>query len=47
MMHHINEIKIDNRLENLQVLTRGEHSSLHNRQKPRKRDKTTGRFISE
>lgn len=29
-VHHINEIKIDNRLENLQVLTRSEHTSLHN-----------------
>lgn len=28
-VHHINEIKTDNRLENLQILTREEHSALH------------------
>lgn len=29
-IHHINEIKHDNRLENLQILTKSEHTSLHN-----------------
>ena len=28
-VHHINENKLDNNIENLQLLTRGEHSSLH------------------
>jgi hypothetical protein len=32
-VHHINEIKSDNRLENLQVLTRSEHTKLHNEQR--------------
>lgn len=30
VVHHINEIKDDNDLKNLQILTRSEHSTLHN-----------------
>jgi len=29
VVHHINENKKDNRLENLQLMTKSEHSSLH------------------
>lgn len=29
-VHHINENKKDNRIENLQVMSKSEHSSLHN-----------------
>lgn len=36
-VHHINQDKLDNRVENLQVLTRSEHQKLHH--KLRKEDK--------
>jgi len=29
VVHHINEIKTDNRIKNLQVMTRKEHNKLH------------------
>jgi len=32
-VHHINQDKLDNRLENLQILTRSEHQKLHHRLK--------------
>ena len=32
IVHHINEIKTDNRIKNLQIVTRAEHSRMH---KPR------------
>lgn len=44
-VHHINEIKTDNRIENLIPLTKVEHTRLHNNKKIIKRD-NLGRFIS-
>lgn len=44
-VHHINEIRTDNRLENLQILTRSEHTSLHNKNKYLKRCEKTGRIL--
>ena len=39
-VHHINYNKLDNRLENLQLVTIIEHKKLH-------RDKVTGRFVTK
>lgn len=43
-VHHINEDRFDNRVENLLVLTKGEHVSLHNSKRVMERDKL-GRFL--
>lgn len=32
-VHHVNENKKDNRIENLQIITKSEHTSLHNKEK--------------
>lgn len=42
-VHHINGLRIDNRPENLMVLTKSEHCSLHGKLKKNKRDEF-GRF---
>ena len=35
VLHHANSEKTDNRLENLEILTRGEHATEHNAARPR------------
>ena len=43
-MHHKNMVKTDNRVENLEIMTIGEHRSLHNKLKPLKHG-SDGRFL--
>lgn len=43
-VHHKNEITTDNRIENLQPMFRGEHTSEHNKSKIIIRDTNTGRI---
>ena len=47
IVHHIDENKLNNDPSNLMVLTRGEHTALHNRKNVRERDPKTGRFLPD
>ena len=46
IVHHINEDRLDNRIENLEVLSMGEHFSLHNKKLSQLRHRNNkGQFI--
>lgn len=45
VVHHKNHIRTDNRPENLEVMLKSKHSSIHSLESPRPRDEKTGRFI--
>lgn len=46
-VHHKDGNKLNNVPENLEVISRARHTTLHNLLEPQQRDTITGRFISE
>lgn len=47
-VHHMNGDRLDNRLENLELVSRGEHTRLHQSGRPSRnpnRDPATGQFL--
>lgn len=46
-VHHKDKNRLNNSLDNLVVMLKSEHSSMHNKENPVERDKVTGRFIKK
>ena len=46
-VHHIDGNHNNNETSNLMIVTRSQHTRIHNKIKPRKHDAVTGRFITE
>ena len=47
IVHHKNHNRLDNRPENLEIMKKGKHSSMHCLESPMPRDEKTGRFVSK
>lgn len=45
VVHHKDGNHNNNDVRNLEILTRGEHTSIHNKLDPMDRDEESGRFI--
>ena len=45
VVHHKNRDRLDNRLENLELMTAGQHTAIHNIERGRERDPKTVRFV--
>lgn len=44
LLHHVNDDRADNRIENLELKTRSDHNAHHLAADPGRRDAITGRF---
>jgi len=45
VVHHKNHDRLDNRVENLEIMRKGDHSKMHCKERKMRRDAKSGRFI--